>query len=277
MPAAERGAGSTSSARAAVRTAVDDVLVARAAAEVAADRPADLRLGRVGVAREQVLGGEQHSRQAEAALEGVRRPRTPAAAAMSAPSSARPSIVTISPPSTATASCRQDFVIRPSSDTVHAPQSPVAQPTFGPMHAEAVTQRLDQQHPRVDRASRALTVERQRERLRCWSISPVSSGLASCQLRRCDGRRRPPRGRTPAPARRPRSARRARRRASRSARSRWRRAPLPTSTASSSRTERRLAERRRGAGRRGRSRRSVSLEHRRGGRDRPAALPDLSL
>src|SRR3970040_3145986 len=47
----------------------DDVLVTGAAAEVALDGVPDRRLGRVGVAREQVGGGHQHARCAEAALE----------------------------------------------------------------------------------------------------------------------------------------------------------------------------------------------------------------
>src|ERR1017187_7469452 len=48
-----------------------DVLVARAAAEVAGKRPAHVFLGRVGVLVEERLGGHHHPRCAEPALEPV--------------------------------------------------------------------------------------------------------------------------------------------------------------------------------------------------------------
>src|SRR3954451_20776247 len=49
----------------------DDVLVARAAADAAGDRDADLLLGRVGVLVQQPARGHQHARRAEPALERV--------------------------------------------------------------------------------------------------------------------------------------------------------------------------------------------------------------
>src|SRR6478735_4133544 len=50
---------------------VDDVLVARAPAEVAGQRGADLLLVGLRVALEQLGGGDQHPGRAEAALEAV--------------------------------------------------------------------------------------------------------------------------------------------------------------------------------------------------------------
>src|SRR6478736_10068108 len=50
---------------------LDDVHVPRAAAQVAADPPADLLLGRVGVLTEQPGRLHDHSRRAEAALQAV--------------------------------------------------------------------------------------------------------------------------------------------------------------------------------------------------------------
>src|SRR5687767_3825534 len=52
----------------------DDVLVAGAAADVPFDGVADLVVGRVVVAGEQVGGGHDHPRRAEAALEAVLLP-----------------------------------------------------------------------------------------------------------------------------------------------------------------------------------------------------------
>src|SRR3972149_1294164 len=50
---------------------LDDVDVAGAATEIAADPLADLRLGRVGVLGEERGGLHDHARRAEAALEAV--------------------------------------------------------------------------------------------------------------------------------------------------------------------------------------------------------------
>src|SRR5204863_10097165 len=50
---------------------LDDVHVARAAAEIAADPRADLRLGRLGVLLQQPGGLHDHPRRAEPALEAV--------------------------------------------------------------------------------------------------------------------------------------------------------------------------------------------------------------
>src|SRR4051794_39282957 len=52
----------------------DDVLVASTATEVAFDRVADLGVGRIRVARQQVDRGHDHARRAEAALETVLLP-----------------------------------------------------------------------------------------------------------------------------------------------------------------------------------------------------------
>src|SRR4051812_27798809 len=52
----------------------DDVVVAGAAADVALDGVTDLVVAGIGVAREQVGRGHDHSRRAEAALEAVLLP-----------------------------------------------------------------------------------------------------------------------------------------------------------------------------------------------------------
>src|SRR5690242_6714442 len=52
----------------------DDVVVAGAAADVALDRVPDLGVGGVAVVHEQVRGGHDHTRRAEAALEPVLLP-----------------------------------------------------------------------------------------------------------------------------------------------------------------------------------------------------------
>src|SRR5207245_6121574 len=51
---------------------LDDLLVAGAAAQVPADRIADLRLGRVGIRIQEGLSRYQHARSAVAALQAVR-------------------------------------------------------------------------------------------------------------------------------------------------------------------------------------------------------------
>src|SRR5207248_5804201 len=51
---------------------LDDLLVAGAAAQVPADRIADLRLGRIRIRVQQSLRGDEHSRRAVAALQAVR-------------------------------------------------------------------------------------------------------------------------------------------------------------------------------------------------------------
>src|SRR3984957_9130588 len=53
---------------------LDDVRVARAAAQVARQRPADVLLGRVRVLVQQLAGGHHHARRAEPALEAVLLP-----------------------------------------------------------------------------------------------------------------------------------------------------------------------------------------------------------
>src|SRR5438876_521512 len=51
---------------------VHDLFVARAAAEVARERLADVRVGRARVALEQLVGRDQEAGGAEAALDGAR-------------------------------------------------------------------------------------------------------------------------------------------------------------------------------------------------------------
>src|SRR4051812_48667133 len=69
-----RGRGAGAHRRGGLADGGDDVVVPRAAADVALDRVPDLVVGRVGVAGEEVGGRHDHARRAEAALEAVLRP-----------------------------------------------------------------------------------------------------------------------------------------------------------------------------------------------------------
>ncbi len=106
--------------------------VAGAPAEVARDTVADLLLGGARVLLEQ--GGRRHS------TPGMQKPhcgtpcRTNASwSGCSAPVAARPSMVRTARPRTCMASIRQLATGLPSRCTVQAPQSPVPQPSLGPV------------------------------------------------------------------------------------------------------------------------------------------------
>jgi len=57
------------------RYRIDDILIPRAAADVAFDALADLRFGGLGIARQNLIGGENHPRGAEPALKSVFFPK----------------------------------------------------------------------------------------------------------------------------------------------------------------------------------------------------------
>ena len=107
----------------------DDVVVARAPAEVALQPLTDLPLGRRRVLGEQADRRHHHARRAEAALQavlGAERGRD--GVQLSNRSATRPSSVVIDPPSACAASSVHDLTDSPSSSTVHAPQDVVSQP-----------------------------------------------------------------------------------------------------------------------------------------------------
>ena len=117
------------------RDRLDDLHVARAAAQHAADPVADR--GVVGIA-----GRAARSASAAMSIPGVQMPHCAAPWARNAAwrslrravrrrPAPRPS--RSSAPSTCAAGTRHDTAWRPSSRTVHAPQSPASQPTFVPV------------------------------------------------------------------------------------------------------------------------------------------------
>ena len=117
---------------------LDDVPVARAAADVALQRRLDLVLGRV-----RVLARAARSRSSAcpacSSRTGARGGRENArCSGVSSPSSpARPSTVRIVAPSAWTASIMQLLTARPSSCTVQAPQLPVSQPMCVPVRSRS--------------------------------------------------------------------------------------------------------------------------------------------
>ena len=118
---------------AAQRTDGDDVLVARAAADLAGDRDPDLVVGRVRVRVEQRAGGEHHARRAEAALQAVLLDeallhRVELAVALRGPRRCAPR-----GPSAIAASIVHDFTGSPSTSTTQAPQFDVSQPQCVPV------------------------------------------------------------------------------------------------------------------------------------------------
>ena len=126
-----RGAGAHLRRR--VLNGLDDVLVARAPAQVAGDAEADLLLARVGVLLQQPV--------ARMIMPGVQKPhcrpcsmRKPSCSGCSEPSAlAMPSMVVILAPSACTANMVQLFTDLPSRSTVQAPQWVVSQPMCAPV------------------------------------------------------------------------------------------------------------------------------------------------
>ena len=112
----------------------DDVLVARAAAEVAGERLADLALVEVaGSSRSMRLERHQESGRAEAALQAVGLVEGLLERVQLAVGPARPSTVRIACPSACTARIRHERTGSPSSWTVQAPQTPCSHPTWVPV------------------------------------------------------------------------------------------------------------------------------------------------
>ena len=112
----------------------DDVLVARAAAQVAGDRLARLLRGRRRVVAQ--VGGDrgEEARACRSRTAARGTPGTPAAPGPARRRAARqPSTVVTAAPSTVTANIRQERTGSPSSSTVQAPQTPCSQPTWVPV------------------------------------------------------------------------------------------------------------------------------------------------
>ena len=93
---------------------VEDLLVARAAAEVAGQRLADLGIGGVRVARQQVVAGDDQPRRAEAALHRARLDEGLLDGVQLARPPPGPSTVTTSRPSACPASTRHAHTSSPS-------------------------------------------------------------------------------------------------------------------------------------------------------------------
>ena len=118
--------------RAGVEDGGDDLAVAGAAAEHAAERVHDLGLGRARRARQQGGRRHQHAGRADAALGGAvaQEGGLQARTAVGRPSPS--TVVTRRPPRWRPA-VRQAQTGLPSSSTVQAPQSPASQPTLVPV------------------------------------------------------------------------------------------------------------------------------------------------
>ena len=130
---------------AASRIAAHDVVVARAAADVALDRVADLLVGGIRVARQQVGRGHDHARACRTRTGGRASPRTRSAADAARRRRRCPSIVVTLAPSAWTASIVQLFTAWPSTWTVHAPHWLVSQPTWVPVRPRSSRMHLDQE------------------------------------------------------------------------------------------------------------------------------------
>jgi hypothetical protein len=111
---------------------LDDVLVAGAAADVPADRPADLLVGRIGVLFDERRPDEHHARRAEPALEAVvllegRLDGVERAVLLEALDGAQFVAVGLD------GHIVHDFTGLPSSRTVQAPHEVVSQPMWVPV------------------------------------------------------------------------------------------------------------------------------------------------
>ncbi len=111
----------------------DDVLVAGAAAQVAADRLAGLLLGRVRVLRDVRGDGGEEARRAEAALQPVALAERLLHRVHVRPACRGPRPWSPRGRRRVTASSRQERTGSPSSSTVQAPQTPCSQPTWVPV------------------------------------------------------------------------------------------------------------------------------------------------
>ena len=139
----------------------DDLRVAGAAADLAGDRLADLRVGRVRVA--------SSSARAVSIIPGVQKPHCrpcssmkPCCTGSSTPSTSSPSTVRISCPAAIAASTVHDLTGSPSISTTHVAAVGGVTAPVRAGQAELVAQEVDEQHPRLDVAGRAPPVDRHR-------------------------------------------------------------------------------------------------------------------
>ena len=140
----------------------DDVDVAGAAAQVAAQRLGDLVVGRIGAAGQQVGGEQQEARGCRSRTAGRGTRGTPAAPGPARrPGPASPSTVVTSAPSTMTANVRHDRTGSPSTSTVQAPHTPCSQPTWVPVSRRSWRSRSDSSRRAGTRADRADAVHGQ--------------------------------------------------------------------------------------------------------------------
>ena len=122
---------------------VDDGLIAGAAAVIAGQMLADLLAVRLGLARQQILRGDQHARRADSRIAARCGRRRRPADRRSRRCRTMPSMVSTDAPRACTASIRQPRTMSPSSRTVQAPQTPCSQPTWVPVvSAEVLAQEI---------------------------------------------------------------------------------------------------------------------------------------
>ena len=177
---------------------LDDLQIARAAAEIAGQRFADPLARRMRLAIEQRLGGDQNARRAVAALRGAAIGES-SCSGCSAAVLARPSTVVTARPPLSAASARHDSTGSPSTSTAHAPHSPSSQPCLVPGELQILAQHFEQGLVVVDQHLDRLAVDGQRQSdlaqlgRRCRSSRLCTSQAASddMPIRAPDARRDP--------------------------------------------------------------------------------------
>ena len=113
--------------------------------------------------REQVGGGHDHARGAEAALQAVLLPEARSGAGAGRPPSPSPSIVVTLEPSAWTASIVQLFTALPSTWTVQAPHWLVSQPTWVPVRSRSSRSTWTRSRLGSTSTSRVLAVHLERD------------------------------------------------------------------------------------------------------------------
>ena len=111
----------------------ENLHVAGAAAEISGEALANLGVGRLGMARQQIRRPRESFPACRFRTARRRARETPAARASRRSPCATPSIVRIFAPSACTAGTRQLFTSAPSISTAHAPHSPSPQPSLVPV------------------------------------------------------------------------------------------------------------------------------------------------
>ena len=127
---------------------VDDLAVAGAPAEVAAQQCGDALGRRRRVLVEERLGGQQHAGGAEAALHGAVLDERLLERDGARPASPSPSTVRTARPSTSTARYVHALTGAPSTSTVHAPHTCEVARALGALEVEPVAQHVEQQRVR---------------------------------------------------------------------------------------------------------------------------------